>query len=253
MSMLIDSFRFGVAGDGPLGVPGLQLWYDAPQETGFSNDEEMDTVTDFSGNGRHGTGVIGNVLKPKWMATGGPNSMPVFRMADIGSLEGGRFDVPDFLTSYTAGHAFVVVKLDQEPDVNSRAGPCLGDWGSSALGEFYGLPSGSANFDGFGSTTRHATGAQDTARTNWLVYENRTASAAWSRRINGATAANDLFSTGTNTVGWSTIPKVGGRSIGGVTQLYGLIAEVVFFSRVLDAGEITTIYSYFNDKYGFSL
>lgn len=241
------------APEGPSGISDLQLWYDALQETGFSDDDEISTVQDWSGNNRDGTGVVGNVLKPTYRATDGPNGTPCFRMSEIGALEGGYFSVPDFLTSYTEGHAFVVVKLDQEPDVNSRAGPPLGDWGSNAVGEFYGFPADAGNYDGFGSSVRHTTGVQATARTNWLVYENRTASAVWSRRINGATTGNDLFSTGTNTVGWNTIAKVGARTSSGQALLYGLIAEVVFYNRVLDAGEITAIYDYLEAKYGITL
>lgn len=237
---------------GPGGISS-DLWYDASQETGFSDNEEMDDVTDFSGNGRHGVGVIGNVLKPKWMATGGPNSQPAFRMSDISTTEGGHLTLPDFLAPFSEGHAFAVVLLDIEPSINARAGPVFGDWGNNLGGEYYGFPADSGNYDGFGSTTLKTTGVQATARTNWLVYENRTASGAWSRHINGATSGDDFFSTATNTVAFGATPKIGRRTVGGVRSLYGLIAEVLFYSRVLDTGEATAIYGYLEDKYAITL
>lgn len=208
----------------------------------------MNTAQDWSGNNRDVTGVVGNTLKPTYRSTDGPNSQPAFRLFSNATTEGGYFTVPDFLTSYTAGHYLAVVKLDIEPSIISRCAPPLGDWGSDTTGDLYHFPTDNKIYDAWGSTVRKASSSVSPTLTNWLVYEVRSASGAWSNHFDGV----QLFSTGTNTVGWSTVPKVGATTTN-ANRLWGMIAEIVFYNRVLNGGEITTIYDYFETKYGITL
>jgi len=238
-----------VGGSGPGGVTGLEFWLDASQETGFSNGDEVSTAQDWSGNNRDATGVVSAVLKPTYRATDGPSGLPAFRMQSNATEQGGYFTLPDFLNGFTAGHHFTVVKLDIEPDSNSRAGPPLGDWGTSTLPEFYTLPSGGKIWSEWGSTVRHETVNPTADLTLWHVYEERSASGVWSNWIDGAMQ----FSTGTNTVSWGTAPKIGRHGIGGITTLFGMIAEVLFYDRVLDSSEIQAIYDYLETKYAITL
>lgn len=240
--------RSAVGAIGPIGVPDLEFWLDATQETGYITEDEISTGLDWSGNARNVTGVVHNTLKPTYRATDGPNGLPCFRMSLTVTAQGGYFQLPDFFTGITAGHALSIVRLDVEPSLNARAAPPLGDWGSSFLGEFYTFPADNGIYDGFGSTVRKTTGNPDADLTAWHVYEERTVAGAWSRRINGATSGNDFFSTATNTVGWSGNAKIGGRISSDTAMLYGLIAEVIFFSRVLDPLEMQAIYDYIEDK-----
>lgn len=232
---------------GPSGISDLQLWIDADQETGFSNGDQVSTAQDWSGNNRDATGAIDNTLLPTYRATDGPNSLPAFRCQNNVGTQGGYFTLPNFLSG-SAGHHFAVVKLDVEVPTTSRAGPPLGDWGTASNVSVY------PNTDGvirstWGSTVRHITVDPSDSLIVWHVYEERTDSNDWSNWLNGVMLDQKL----TNTVAWGTGPKIGRHTLGGTATLYGMIAEIIFYNRALTSGEITTIYTYLNNKYGFSL
>ena len=234
---------------GPGGVTGVQLWIDASQETGFSNGDEVSTAQDWSGNGRHATGVVFNVLKPTYRATDGPNSMPAFRIMNEVNDQGGYFTLPNFLSG-AAGHHLSVVKLDGDPQaLDSHAGPPLGDWGSASSTSLYPNNPDNIIYSSWGRTTRIATVDPTPSLANWHVYEERSAAGHWSNWLNGVM----LFQTSTNTVAWGTAPKIGHHSVGGISTLFGMIAETVFFNRILDSGDLAAIYAEWNDKYAFSL
>jgi hypothetical protein len=247
MSMLVNPFMFGAGDEPPLGISDLQLWIDASQETGFSNGDEVTTAQDWSGNNRDATGLVNSVLLPTYRATDGPNSLPAFRCQNISTLQGGSFTLPNFLSG-SAGHHFTVVKLDIEPILDARSGPPLGDWGTASSPGVYANSSDGIIYSQWGSTIRRAT-ANPPALTNWHVYEERTAANDWSNWFDGTM----LFQTFTNTVAWGVGPEIGRCNLGGVQTLYGMIAEVIFYNRVLTGGEVTAVYDYLNTKYAFSL
>jgi hypothetical protein len=237
-------------GDGPETITGLQLWLDAAQITGKSDGDEISTWSDVSGNSRDATGVVVNTLEPTYRATDGPNSMPAVRMVRSDNGQGGYFTLADFLTGLaaTSGHCLVVVKIDNDPpSANNHAAPPLGDWGTST-DEYYCFPSDNGIYDGWGSSVRKTTGDPTPALTSWRLYEVRSASGAWSNRIDGTVH----FSTGTNTVAWSSAPKIG-RSTTSSKFMHGLIAEIVFYNKILDSTEYQTIKDYFTTKYGLTL
>lgn len=239
-----------VAAGGPGGVAtDLQLWIDASQETGFSNGDQVTTAQDWSGNNRDATGVVDNVLKPSYRATDGPNSLPAFRLQNEITDEGGYFSLPNFLSG-SAGQHFCVVKLDADPQsADSHAGPPLGNWGTASSVSLYPNNPDNIIYSSWGNTVRRATVDPTPSMANWHVYEERSAANDWSNWLNGSM----LFQTFTNTVAWGTNPRIGSHSVGGVSTLFGMIAEVIFYNRILTGGEITAIYSYLNTKYSFSL
>lgn len=250
MSMLVNPFWLAAGADDPLGIPDLQLWIDASQETGFSNGDQVSTAQDWSGNNRDATGVVNNILLPTYRASDGPNGTPAFRCQNNATTQGGAFDLPAGFLSGTAGHHFSVVKLDVIPPNDPRAGPPLGDWGTAPQENLYPNDGDGIIYSKFGSTVRHGTGVPPAGvLTSWHVYEERSAANDWSNWFNGVM----LFQTFTNTVAWGGAPKMGRGTVGGTSILYGMIAEVIFYNRALTSGEITSTYSYLNDKYAFSL
>lgn len=254
-SLVVRSPYPSIAGGpfgGGFGVSGVELWYDAYQLTGFAEDAEISTLTDFSGNARHGTGVavsLGGGTKPTYKGSSGPNSRPCI------NFNVGYFTVPDFMTGFAAGHAFAVVKINNDPPGppgatgTAQCGSPMGHWTSDAsLDSLYPFTDGII-YEAFGSTARKTTVNPAPSLTSWRLYECRSASGAWSNHLDGT----QLFSTGTNTVGWSTTPFIG-RSIAGVTAtLRGNIAEVIFFSRVLNSTEIASIKSYLTAKFALTI
>lgn len=258
MSMLINPFAFGAGGggvsdSGPELISDLQLWLNANTISGLSDDDQITTWEDDSGNGRDATGVQHIDWKPKYRSTDGPNSKPAVRMGTDNPEAGGWFTLADFLTGYTSGHIFVVVKTDIDPSsAIDRAGPPTRFGSANSNADLYPFHTDSKVYDAFGSTVRKTTNDFTTSLATWHVYESRTASAAWSLRINGATSGGDFFSTATNTVGWTTTPRIGSHHLSD-THLCGMIAEIIFYSRVLDGTETGDIYDYLETKYGITL
>lgn len=235
---------------GPELISGLQLWLNANTIAGASTGDQISTWNDDSGNSRNATGVVINTLKPTYRASDGPNSKPCVRMVRSDNGQGGYFTLPDFLTALaaTSGHYFVIVKIDNDPPSNNNeAAPPHGDWGAST-DEYFVFPSDSGIYDGWGSSARKTTGNPTPALTSWRLYEIRTASGAWSSHIDGT----QHFTTATNTVQWSTAPKIG-RSTSSNKFMHGLIAEICFYNTVLTGGDLSSIKSYFSTKYSLTI
>lgn len=225
---------------GPGSIADLELWYDASQETGFSNGDEMSAIQDWSGNSRHGTGVVSLTKKPTYRSADGPLSGPCVRLVQNSDGVGGYFTAPNFLTGFPAGHAFSIFKLDLNPPVIiSKCAPPLGDWGATT-GDLFPFPTDVKIYDGFGATVRK--GPTTTTIGNWGIwgiYEERSAAGAWSCRYNGG----ELFTTAVNTVGWTTAPKIGATATNS-NRMEGLFKETFMYSRILDAGEYDVIKAY---------
>ena len=261
MSFLVNPYSFTTAGftvpSDPGGVApddlsGLELWLKAnnTQFNGVADDTEISgTWNDSSGNARDATAVAaGSVATfPKFKQTAGPNSYPAIRLVtDSAGSPGGWFTLPDFLTSFTSGSYFAVVILDEEPPDHNTSPP-LGDWAPATDDSYYPF-SDTKIYDKWGSTARKDA-IVVSGTTSWHVYEVRTASAAWSCHKDGT----QLHSTGTNTVGWGTAPKVG-RVATNTKFIEGMIAEVIFYSSVLSSSDrFNTVHTYLNNKYGFAL
>lgn len=251
MSMLVNPFLFATGGGAGPGVADLEFFLDAAQETGFSDGDQMTTAQDFSGNNRDATGVLVSTILPTYRATDGPSGTPAIRLMSNATAQGGYFTVPNFVDAWTEGHGFIVLKLDIEPTLNSRSGHPLGGWGNTT-DEYYNFPSDGVIYCGWGSSARKTTLNPVTSLDTWHVYEVRSASGAWSRRINGATSTNDFFSTGTNTVQFRASPGLPtiGRNQTNNNTMHGLVHKVLVYSRVLSAGEITTVYDYLETETG---
>ncbi len=232
-----------------LGGGDLQARWRGSDIVGLSNGDEISTWNDSSGNGHDATGVVNNTKKPTYRSSDGPNSKPCVRLQINSTGIGGYFTLPNFLTGFTAGHYFAVLKTDIEPAIISKCAPPLGDWGSSfASGDLYPFVTDGKIYDGWGSTVRKSTGADPPALTNWHVYEVRSASGVWSNYFNGS----QLFTTGTNTVGWSTAPKIGRTNVN-LNTLEGMIAEILFYTAIQSGAGLTAIYDYLESEYTITL
>lgn len=254
MSFIINPFIFGDGGmpfgDDPTTIADLEVWYKADAITGKSDGDPMGNWVDSSGNSR--TAIISAAAtKPVYKATEGPNGLPCVL---FGGSTTAYFEVPDFLTGFTEGHGFSIVKVVADPSLAFiSAAPPMGDWGSSfATGDLFPYTDGVIQ-DGWGTTVRKVTNNPTTSlETQWNLFEQRTASGAWSWRLNGASSGNDFYSTGTNTVGWHTAPRLGATQTNG-NVMSGRVAEVIMYSSVLSSGDIQVVYDYLETKYGITL
>jgi hypothetical protein len=262
MSFIVNPYVFSsgftVPGDpggpSPADLSNFQLWLKGnnTQFNGVVDDTEISgTWDDSSGNARNVSAVAAGTPStyPKFKQLGGPNSYPAIRMVTAtGSRPGGWFTVPNFLTGYTSGDIFCIVKLDADPPSTTSANaPAAGDWGTAG-DSYYPFTNDGNIYDDFGSSARKDNIAAGSLA-QWRVYEVRTALAAWSNYLDGT----QLHSTAVNTVAWSTAPFIGHTATNS-KYLEGLIAEIIFYSSVLsDSDRWNTVHTYLNNKYGFSL
>lgn len=233
-------------------VPNLEMWLKADDITGIADDGNITgTWPDASGNSRPATAVqFGGSNWPRYRATAGPNSKPAVASYGAGSNldNGAHFTLPNFMTGFTAGHVFCVMqKITKQSATINRCSGVITDWGTST-DEYFCFNTDSKIYDGCGSSTRKTTADPGDVTSAAFLYEIRTASGAWSNWKNGTS----IFSTGTNTVSFQTAPKLM-RSSTSTKHYDGYCSEILFFSRVLNSGEIATVKSYISGKYGLTI
>jgi len=237
----------------PTDVSDLQLWLPVSAITGIGDGGAISSWPDQSGNSRNATGTGTSSKKPQYKTSGGPNGGPRVRLT-LSSGDGGDqryFTLPNFLTSFTAGEAFIVLILDADPSATSGLeGIPLSVGGLSGGGPRYSDDSDGIIYDNFGSSNIKTTANPSDNLAAWHVYNVRAASGAWSNHVNGT----QIFSTATNTVAWTTVPLIG-RDDFNSKLMAGSIADIILFNRVLnDATERKPkIHAYLNNTYGFSL
>ena len=235
----------------PTNIPNLELWLEADfgtySDTGTTpttNGGNVKQWNDRSGNGRHVIAPAGRI--PTLNTTGGGNSKPgiVFEGVTLKPY----FDVPNFMTGFTAGEAFVVIKLNNDPPaLVAQSG--LDKTGNTANVTLYPQTSG-VIADSFGRTTRIAS-AGDPAPgilTNWHIYDRISTATEWTSILNGT----QLFTTGTNTVGWNTAPRIGGDTTAG-SYIDGILCAWILFSRKLTTSEQTSMKNYLATKYAITV
>lgn len=225
--------------DDPSTIADLELWLKA-DSLSLTDGDPISTWSDSSGNANHATSSGGN--RPIYKASGGANNQPYVEFD--GNTQ--QFDLPDFLTTFTEGHIFIVVKVDADPPA-SHNGPPVGAW--SFVGgnqSFYPLDSG-VIWDNWASTTRKIVGDPTPSLTSWRLYEMLSKSANWTAWLDGT----QIFTTGTNTVQFGTGPKIGVNSA--LSNLAGDIEEIIFYSRDINSTEIQTVKDYIADKYALTL
>lgn len=258
MSIIINPYSYtGGGGGGSLPTDlasGLEFWTPVSGITGLSNNDPISTFPELSGNARDPT--QSGAARPLYLTSGGPTGGPCIRLSS--SIVQRYFDVPNFLSG-AAGEAFFVVKGDVDPGdgVGGINGPVLGNWGSDTQHSLYPLWTDSNIYDAYGTTARKGpTNNPDTSLATWHVMNLRSASGAWSWRINAGSTGNDFYSTGTNTVGWGTAPKIGLDFNGSDNRvLAGLLVDIIHCSKILDdtTERNAIVHAYLNDTYGFSL
>lgn len=238
MSFIINPFALGAGGGGGGSLPtdlvsGLELWTPVTGVGGLSNNDPISTYPDLSGNANDATQSGGS--RPLYLTSGGPTGGPCIRMST--GVTQRYFDLPNFLAG-SAGEVFIVAKADADPGdgVGGVNGPLLGNWGSDTQHGLYPYWVDSTIYDAYGTTARKGpTNNPDTSVATWICLNIRSAAGAWSWRINAATTGNDQYSTGTNTVGWGTAPKIGLDFNGSDNRVFaGLIVDIIHCSKILD-------------------
>lgn len=178
---------------------------------------------------------------------------PTLRTNFVGSLPAIQFDgvddrlFPDGdLTTLTAATMFIVVKLDADPPA-AGAETGLMEYTSAASKTAFPWTDGII-YDAFGTTVRKTTVNPGTSLAQWNIYGVVTASGLWANYLNGT----ELYTTGTNTVGWSSAANSRlGMSLGAPTgYLKGHIAEMLVYDAALDSTDRALVEAYLRAKWG---
>jgi hypothetical protein len=220
----------------PTDITGCQLWLDASQMS-LADGVEVATWADLSGNARD------------WVQSV-PGTRPLCKTGILNGLRVVRFngaddvlDGPNFLTGFTAAEIFILVKVDADPPAGvAQSG--LWSFGNSGDSVHFPYTSGVV-YDDFGSTVRKDTGDPTLSLSSaFRLYNVSTASGAWTSRVDGT----QHFTTATNTVGWSTAPRLGSSS-DNTKFLDGDIAEIALYNAVLSGGDRTDFQDYITAKW----
>lgn len=225
----------------PDSIANLELWLKADAITGLNDGDLISTWNDSSGNSRNATSSLGN--RPTYKSSGGANNLPYVQFDGVDD----QFDLPNFLGSFTAGEQFVVVKLNADPSDSLTGAAVLNRWGTAGVNRDLYPDTDGIIYDGWGSSTRKNTVDPTPALTSWRVYGAITTSSEWTNFLDGS----QLFTTATNTVSWSTAPRIGVTDT--LRNLNGQVEEIIFYSRKLSSTERQTVYDYLEGKYGITL
>jgi fibronectin type 3 domain-containing protein len=242
-SNVAQATTFVTGADLPFGNLALWLKADAGLLQGGTNTP-VSLWADQSGNGNNATQPTG-ASQPLWIP-GAIGDRPVVRFNGTNSY----LSLPGSTMAGTTGaEAFVVLKVAVDPPSASHGLWTFGEYNNAS--EFYPDTSG-AIYETFGFSAaagvNYALGIPSQPLTQYHVYQVSSQTNNWAAWINGFL----LYQTANNTYAYCTSPVLGGSLSGAFGNYYfaGDIAEVLIFNRGLTTGERTTIYSYFNGKYG---
>lgn len=231
---LVDSISGG--GFSPTQITGLWTWLAADAITGSSNGATLNQWNDQSGNDRHAVLGAGT---PTYQ-TNVVNGLPVVRFNGTDSY----YTLPS-MAALTAGTAFVVIKRNLDPPIDGNK---TGLWTMGTDTQPTAWPwTDGIIYEEFGTTARKTTVNPTPSLASWRLYMVRSAANDWSSYLDGTS----LFSTGTNTVGFPSAPRLGAHT---ATFLFdGDIAEFLLYSTAVSAADRDSIEAYLAAKYGLTV
>jgi hypothetical protein len=170
-------------------------------------------------------GALGNatgVNSPQWTAIDADfNGHP--SISGNGTTNDRRFTLPN-LSSLTVGEVFIVAKVNADPP---GAAADSGFWKIGSVGGAgTHVPfTDGVIYDEFGSTAQKTVGDAAASLTSTFHYNVLSKDGEWTARLNGV----QIFTTGTNTVGFSATPVLMGSSADNI-WLNGKWADFVLCS-----------------------
>jgi hypothetical protein len=241
MHFIGSPYNFGAGGSPPPSFSppdgtSLQSWLKGDAISGLSDSDPIPTWED-SHTSNHDGSQSSSSLRPLYK-TNIVNGLPAVKFD--GSSQ--YFDLWD-MSSYSAGHIFMVLKLDAfPPAVDTQTGL----WLMGGSGQNTHFPyTDSHPYEEFGSTIRRDLGALATnLSTTFRILSIHSASNDWEAKINGTTIGTAYTS---NTVLFPVLATLGKSR----TTYYfkGYIAEMFFYSAKQSSGVESSAISYLQAKY----
>lgn len=223
----------------PSDYAGLQVHYQ--YNTGYWQDSARTTAAtaagdplgawdDQSGNARHATQST-NARRPTLSSV---SLAPAFSQPSNQWLA-----LPNFLTGFTVGDVFMLLRAEYDPAIRTVAFSCFG---SSGDNDHYPWTDGII-YNTFGTNVRKTVGNISPYLGKYHVLRILSKSGTWSMWIDDV----QVFTTASNTVGWTTAPSIGK----GVGSFFwdGRLAEMFLYSQERSGAEATALVSYLNGVY----
>jgi len=238
MSMLINPYVFAAAGGGggvstPDDVAGLILWLDADAITGLSDTDPVSIWADRSASGYDAT--ASSTARPTYR-TGQINGKPALDFVDGA---GNRLNISMSETSGNWTWFFVI-----DSDTNAAAYRYMYDASSGrlVLAQLANNNDSPGWYDG-----------------TWRISPSTGTTGVQVLEYNLASGAGELYRDRTSILssGYTQRALGGTQRIGSSysdnNYFNGRMAEVVVYNSALGTTDRDTIYTYLNDKYGFTL
>jgi hypothetical protein len=232
---------------------GLEAWHLCDCGT-FSSDgtglkicQSLSDLTD-NGNDLVADLALGSSVKRITDADGA--AIAQLNGRDVLSFKDAFLEWPtDLFDGFTEGELFVVVRSNSgDPGTSSRdyswtmgthTGP--GNQPRWALSTGGGANTGEIRED-FGSTSIHATGDVTGSLASWRIYNVRATAGHFSIYVDEV----EEYSTGVNTVAFSTAPKMGSRS----ENSHIHVAEIAIHNVILTSAERAAVVAKLRDRWG---
>lgn len=244
---LSGAWRGGGASFSPAELSGITAWL--RPDTGVYQDSAGATPITADGQAVGGMGDVRTpaVIIATQSGSGRPlwkenvaNGQPVLRFDGIDDW----LNLSDLFSGLVAAEVFAVVR-----NVMDGSSGGLWDFGSSTETTHFAYIDGLI-YDDFGTDTRKATADPASALTSWRIYSVVSTASEWTSYLDGA----QLYTAATNTVGWTTTPRLGAGSSGGTNfPLACDLAEFLLFSRKLSLYERALVLYYLGARYGVSV
>lgn len=202
------------------------------------NGADVSSWNDKSGNARHWPQATASI-QPRFVASA-INSQPGvdFDAVNLEFLNGPDLDA----LGLTSAESFIVLRVNADPPANNAI---AGLWqtGSSTNADFYPLAGTGIIYDSFGSNVRKLTVNPTPSLASPRIYSCHGTAGEWTNYLDGT----QLFTTATNTMGWSTTPKLGKSFL--ANYLDGVVCEWIVYTGKLSASDRASVDGYLKTKY----
>ena len=220
-------------------VSGLKLWLKADAGITKDGNNNISSWLDQSGHSFPASQSNGS-NKPVWVSSVAGGLPAVYFDGNHRS-----FNLPDVMSTATAGELFVVLRTEGDPNPPRGFMRFGSGGGSTGGGTDILYPYQGQIYDAFGSTTVKVVGTPPQPLTQYHLYDASSKAGEWTARINQQLQ----YTTSNNTAGFTTTPTIGALYY----SFYGYISEIVIYDHVLTSADRSAVGNYLASKYQAAL
>jgi alpha-tubulin suppressor-like RCC1 family protein len=220
-------------------VSGIKLWLKA--DAGITKDGNNNISSWLDQSGHSFPASQNNASnKPVWVSSVAGGLPAVYFDGNHRS-----FNLPDVMSTATAGELFVVLRTEGDPNPPHGFMRFGSGGGSTGGGTDILYPYQGQIYDAFGSTTVKVVGTPPPPVTQYHLYNASSKTGEWTARINQQLQ----YTTSNNIPGFTTTPTIGALYY----SFYGYISEIVIYDHVLTSADRSAVGNYLASKYQAAL